>query len=637
MSNPWPRRRLEFLYRRSGLPREVPIRSAPNARIRRLPALLGGALALWVLAPLHLSGQEPRRPGPEGCPDGVISHVFVDNHSIFDLDQLDAAGALRDVYKLANALHYKTRAGFIRRELLFQEGDCYDAFLLAESERILRRYNFIARADVFGVAQSDGTKHVVVDTQDEWTTRVDFGPSFDDGFQVESLELSEENVAGRGAQASVFLRQRKERREGGGRLSLPRLFGSRTDAGISAGRTRVGTFVDQGIAYPFVGEVGRVAVRQSFHRRDELFPFVVSDPSAAYSHLLVPFLDERIELSAARRLGRPGSLTLLGMGVTRESLDFGDYPAGMEIARNNDFGNTSPAPAELAQVVQGQVNPSSTTRLDVFIGQRNLRFARVNGLDALRGDQDIRLGTDVGLTLGRSVGFLSRSDLPRADDLYGRLRVFAGHAPGTSFLFFNGALEGRQVFSGGANGDGWRDVLAAVDLYGYLRSRKTPDHTFFARASASGGWVMDTPFQLTLGGRQGVRGLHEEDFPGGRRVLFTLEDRYRLHWPAPQLFDLGITLFADAGRVWAGEVPWGVDSTWKGAVGGGLRFGFPAGTRGVVRMDLAIPLGMDNSRGPIFRVTLLEMLGLFTGFGDAQIGRSRRLTVGPDYFTTDRR
>ena len=69
----------------------------------------------------------------------------------------------------------KTRESFVRRELLFREGECFDSLRLAESGRILRSYPFIARADLFAVAQPDGSKHVVVDTQDEWTTKVDLG------------------------------------------------------------------------------------------------------------------------------------------------------------------------------------------------------------------------------------------------------------------------------------------------------------------------------------------------------------------------------------------------------------------------------------------------------------------------------
>ena len=89
--------------------------------------------------------------------------------------------------------------------------------------------------------------------------------------------------------------------------------------------------------------------------------------------------------------------------------------------------------------------------------------------------------------------------------------------------------------------------------------------------------------------------------------------------------------------MWAGDVPYGVNSAWKGTVGGGIRLGFPAGTRGLARLDLAFPVGMDNRKGPIFRVTIFELLGLMSGFGDPQLARSRRLTVGPDYFTTERR
>ena len=599
-----------------------------HALLHALP--LGVALALWLPA-APLAAQQRTTP----CPDGRVSNIFVDNHSIYDVDALDGSGLLRWFYTAANALHMKTRKSFIRSELLIHEGDCYDPLLLEESGRILRGYAFLARADVFAVDQPDGTKHVVVDTQDEWTTQVDFGVAFDSGLNVEVLDISQENLLGRGIDVNAFYRQRKERKDIGAGIQFPRLFGTRTDGAVSGGRTRAGRFVEESIAYPFVGEIGRLALRQSYRRRDELFPYVVDDPEAAgFSHVLLPNRDEREELAVAGRLGRPGSLTLLGMGFSRESLEFkGD----LEIARNSDFDNTAPAPQEVHSLLQAQTHPAATTRLDFFIGQRNLHFARVRGLDPLDGVQDIQLGTDVGLTLGRSVGVPASSGAPGANDLYTRLRFYAGFDPGTSYIFLNAAFDGRQVFSRGPNGDGWRDVIGEGDIYGYLRSRKMPDHTFFARISAAGGWSMDAPFQLTLGGRQGVRGLKEEDFPGAQRLLFTVEDRYFLHWPAPTLFDLGLTLFTDVGRMWPGDVPFGVDSGWKATMGGGLRIGFPHGSRAVARLDLAMPIGMDNTRGPIFRVTLYELLGLTVGFKDLQLQRSRRITVGPDSFTQDRR
>lgn len=617
------------------LPEET-IRVRPtSSRARRL-AICGLLLGLAAVPGAGAAGQAQRPDSAATCAEGRITNIFVDNHSIYDVDQVDDSGVLGWVYEAANALHVKTRAGFIRRELLFKVGDCYDPFLLEESGRILRGYNFLARADLFGVSQPDGSWHVVVDTQDEWTTRVDVGLSFDDGVQFEALQLSEENMVGQGVHASVFYRHRKERKDLGGRLAVPRLVG-RTDASVSGGSTRSGSFFQEQVTYPFVGEVGRFAMRQTYNRRDELFPYVVSDSGVAYSHVLLPHFDERVEISVAGRLGSPGNLTLLGLGVTRETLDFEEFPAGLEVARDSDFGNTAPAPLGEDRRVAGQVRPESTTRVNLFVGQRNLRFTRVRGLDPLAGVQDIELGTDLGLTLGRSMDVLSATGLDAADDVYARLRLYAGWDPGTSYIFANIGAEGRKVLSGGADADGWSDVIGEADLYGYVRSRRWPGHTFFARVSGAGGWSMHTPFQLTLGGRQGLRGLNEEDLPGARRVLVTVEDRYFLSWPAPSVFDLGLTGFAEAGRTWAGDVPYGVDSGWKGTVGFGLRVGFPAGTRGLVRLDLAFPLGVDDTRGPIFRVTLYELLGLMSGFEDPQLQRSRRLTVGPDSFTTDRR
>jgi hemolysin activation/secretion protein len=146
---------------------------------------------------------------------------------------------------------------------------------------------------------------------------------------------------------------------------------------------------------------------------------------------------------------------------------------------------------------------------------------------------------------------------------------------------------------------------------------------------------MDSPFQLTLGGRDAVRGFAEEHSPGGRRLLLTVEDRIFFNWPWPDLIDLGLTLFADAGRVWSGDVPYGVDSGWEAALGIGLRYSLPAGSRRGGRIDLAWPLGAPPNHGPVFRFTLLELLGIGPGVKDLQLERTRRTRTGPDFLVTE--
>ncbi len=589
-----------------------------------LPFLLAGAVAL---PPAPLSAQT--------CQQGTVSHVFIDNHSIFDTEAMDPDRPFRWAYDLANTLHMRTRADFIKKELLFWEGDCYDPFLLQESERLLRDYPFISRVDVYGIKQPDGSWHVVVDTQDEWTTKLDLGLAFRNGFGFRRIEAAEQDFLGQGILLGAFFREHDEERDIGGQVALPRTFGTRLDTRLSGGRTRIGNFVREELFYPFVGEVGRYAGRQLYLRQETLFPYSVqgtAEGAGDVTHVLLPTFEERFEITGAVRLGPPGNLTVLGMGFSNETLNFPRFPGDLEAAHAENFGTTGPADSAAADAVRPQTLHSAGTRVNLLVGQRNIHFRRYRGLDALRGVHDVALGSDVSLTMGRSLALLSAGhDQP--DDLYTRLRVFAAGG-GDHFLFTAAAsLEGRDIFSGGLAGDGWKDLLAEADLYMYWQPPAATGHTFFLRASGAGGWSTTMPYQLTLGGEEEVRGYPDRFFPGGRRLVVTAEDRIYVPWPAPDLFDLGFTLFADAGVMEAGDVPFGVNSGLQGTMGAGLRVGFPAGTRGVIRLDAAVPVGSEAGLSKtLFRISVHDLVGLFSGFEDAQLNRSRRSAVGPDFF-----
>jgi len=580
-----------------------------------------------------------RTAAQEACAMGSVSRIFVDNHAIFDPDDLSGEQPFLWAYRLANTLHMRTDESFVRSELLFEEGSCYDPALLEESERLLRLHTFISSADVFGLRQPDDSWHVVVDTKDEWTTKLNVQVSIDEGIELRGVDLAEENLLGQGVTAGVFFRERDERRDVGARFFTPRVFGTRLDARLSGGRTRIGRFVEEELFYPFVGEVGRLAARQLYIRRDDLFPYslgVLHPEEGEVTHVLLPLEEERIQVTVAARLGEPGNLTTFGLGISNETLEFPGFPENVEVVRRGDFEDREIADETLVEAIAPHTLHSSATRLNLLVGQRNVRFERRRRLDAITGIQDVAVGTDVGLTLGRSVPGLSGEE-GQPDDLYARFRFFAGAAPANVVVNGGLAVEGRQIFAGGTGGGGWRDVLAELDLLLYWQPSEGGPHTFFARLEGAGGWSLDQPFQLTLGGGAGVRGYHEADFPGGRRIVASVEDRIHLGWPLPHLVDLGLTFFADAGRVWPGSVPFGTDSGWRGSLGGGLRVGFPAGTRGVVRLDVALPIGPGAGvADAVFRVSLADLVGLAGGFADRQLERSRRITVGPDLFTAAR-
>ena len=174
------------------------------------------------------------------CPEGEISFIFVNSHPVFDTDDRDGGKESPWIYNVANKFHMETDEEFLRGELLFEVGDCYDSFRVAESERIIRRLGFIARIDISAIPQPDGSVHIVVDTQDKWTFQVTARARLDDGFEFNGLDVSEQNVAGKGIALGAYYNERRERRELGGGVQTQRFFGTRWNAHLQMGRTRVG-------------------------------------------------------------------------------------------------------------------------------------------------------------------------------------------------------------------------------------------------------------------------------------------------------------------------------------------------------------------------------------------------------------
>lgn len=594
-----------------------------NLRGTCTPALALACLAPAIHGPLlhDLEAQTPRTAITQPCADGRVSDVFVDNHSIFDPSSIPEEGLLRPAYRLANRLHVRTRESFIRDEILVREGDCLDRALLGESSRILRQFRFIAEADVYSVPQPDGSHHVVVDTRDEWTTKISVGLRLDDGLQFEGASVVEENFLGRGATVGARYIERDERREAGVLLEVPRVGGSGWDMAGSIGRTRVGTTLVQGFEHPFQGEVGRTAARQWFEQSMDLYTWRVPDGEFPYTHVVLPLESGFVELSGARRIGQPGRLFLLGGGLSREWVRT-DPLTSAEGVPEGDYSQREAIAPSAVGPLQGQLRERETTRLNLLAGVRRVNFRDRRGLDALRGVQDVPVGREVLLSLGQGLG---PSD---ARDLLVRLDLFGGFSTEAFTGQVFGALEGRRL---GGDRDGTRDILAELHTFLYHQPGGRLDQTLVLRGTLQAGWRVEAPFQLGLGGADGVRGFSEQEHPGGRRFVISAEDRILLPGPWSDLLDLGVTLFADAGRMYAADVPWGADSPLLGSVGAGVRIGFPAGSGSVIRADLAVPVGPDTSGRPIIRIHAREWLGILGNFRSPEMEQVRRSGVRGDF------
>lgn len=552
------------------------------------------------------------------CAEGVITSISLDRRSVFDPEST-SIGPLSWTYRALNLFHMRTASSFIRKELLFQEGDCLDTFLLDESARLLDLYGFLAQARISHQDDGAGGRSVLVSTQDEWSTKVDVGGTYDAGLNIERFQVTEENFLGRGIFAEFTHRERREVKRQSFGLASPRFFG-RADASLAYGRDRPGYFFDQYLRYPFVGETGSFSIRQGFNRGTRFFSYS-TDGTETFDQVLAPAYRELIELSAARRFGEPGRSVIAGVSVTRDVIDF---PRTPEVAFSSDFDDLMPWTGPLTSPLDRQLSSTATTRVGLMVGTRRFQYAEYQGLDGVRERQTVSLGFFAGLTVGRGFDLLTPSGVNGLSDTFVRSHASFGLPVGSSLLHGGVTAESRH------DDGNWQDVLADADLVAYLRNRRLPGHTLFLRASLAGGWDTSLPYQLSLGGREGIRSLVEDRYPGGRMMRFVFEDRIAFPWPAPDDADLGFTVFADVGRVWAGDVPYGVDSDWQSGVGFGLRIGLPAGTRNVWRTDMVFPVG-NTSGAPIFRVTF-ELNRLRAGFFTSDVARSRRLNLGPDHF-----
>lgn len=586
--------------------------SRPHRSSLRIP---GAALLLaCALAAAPARGQEGE------CPEGRITGIFVDNHSVFDLTDPDRNKRLDRAYRVVNWLHVPTREGVIRRELLFREGDCFDEERLRESERILRASTFIARVDIYAVPQPDGNRHVVVDTHDEWSTRVEVQVNGSGEEAFGGIRLRDVNLLGSGRMVSAFSMRLQGARVWGVAASTPQLVGTRWDMHMAAGRTPTGYLLSESIFYPFLGESGRWAARQHFTHHDRYFQYVTVGDSGVV-RILLPERRRAFDVGGLIRTGRRGSLTLLGAAVVGEWISYEEEPrfSGSE-RREGEV-----VPDSLFDPLL-RMDSVSSVRVELLAGKRKVRFVRRNGLDALRSTEDVRLGTEVEIGVGHAVPALSSDDDLSID--FGV--TAAGELGGAGLGGVRLVAEAKRDQGASPTGPKWNDVFAQLDLWGYLRPSPGSRHTLVAALAGAGGWNTTIPFQLTLGGGAGLRGYPHHVDPGGRRLVGSVELRTFLGWPAPDLLDLGAVAFVDVGRIWPGDVPFGVYSPYRTNVGLGLRGAFPPGSRSTYRLDVGLPISGEG--GVVVSLGVGQAIGMNALGESRQIARSSRRGISSSLF-----
>jgi hypothetical protein len=261
-----------------------------------------------------------------------------------------------------------------------------------------------------------------------------------------------------------------------------------------------------------------------------------------------------------------------------------------------------------------------TARLNALWGLRDVHFVRVSGFDALEGTQDLRTGIQLATLVGKGVRLLRGKEA----DWFGSTNLYAGAASQYSYTALEIAGEGRRDEDGN-----WDGILAHGRGAIYLKPFNR--QTLMTDLAWSGGWKQRIPFQLTFADRDGgLRGFRTSDVGGGRRLVARAEDRY-LIGRYKQVATVAVAGFAEAGKLWAGDSPFGVTTPIYASAGFSILAASPPQSRRTVRVDFAFPL-RGEKHGAEVRLVVTDFTRTFR-MEPRDVANSRERSVPASVFS----
>ncbi len=509
-----------------------------------------------------------------------------------------------------NSLHAVTQPAVVRALLLLKVGDPCDEFLRAESERVLRAQPFIARAHIAVHPESGGSVALVVTTQDEFTFILAARFSGKSPY-VTALTLGDGNLGGKGMSIAAGWIHTVTR-EGFGVAYIDYTFTKRPWqlqlAGGLGGVGEASLFGD--VSHPFYSDAQRSAWRGSFVNLTLLQAFQRPDTVAFDVGVTRQF---GFVGAAARVVGRPGSILLLGGAFSTEEDATGFPASGYDSTVNYDS-------------LFVRYAPRRSVRLNFIAAYRRIHFGRATRLDALNGTQDLRLGFEAAALAGHGFSGLDGS----SDDFFANGGVFIGVGAERGYGYLQALIESRRGTESGL----WTDAIASCRLRFYRRLSDV--QTLVADGELGAGWKTTRPFEIRIGQPDGgVRGYAASHDAGGQRAALKIEDRWYLGALGKKV-DIGVLAFADAGRVWAGDVPFGTTTPVKVGVGAGLLAATPVGSQRTYRVDFAVPVSPDPYAGWVVRLTVINVAQLGSTKEPPDVAFGREFVSTSSQFTYPR-
>ena len=477
---------------------------------------------------------------------------------------------LRGLARGVGLIHTTSKEGVILTFLHLEVGHICTERRRAESERILRLQPFLAAATVRAVSDSAGGVRIEVETIDEIPTV--FGMRVR-GKLPSALRFGNGNVGGQGLHLAASVERGFAYRTGvGGEVRWYRAFGRPYTLELVAERAPLRSALTLALGHAFFTDLQRTAWHMGYGDVNRYVRFLRPEDERPLSlYVRSRFSD----VGGVRRIGTGRYSAFIGGLFSFESVS----PAEQAVVVSD-----SGLVADTSVALAGPFSSYSNVRMNAVIGVRALSFMPVQGFDALRAVQDVAAGVQLGALVGRGLPRLGGLD----DDIFLSVDLYAGLGSPRSFAALRAGGEARNDRLTGE----WDSMIGSGRAAWYLKPAAA--HVLIGSVEFAGLWRARVPFQLALGDRQGgVRGYSASHVAGAVRTVASIEER----WAIGRLTRhgaLGLAIFADAGRVWAGDSPFGVDSRTKIGVGVGLLAALPPESQRLWRLDFIVPANSDS-------------------------------------------
>jgi hypothetical protein len=526
-------------------------------------------VALAAASPLLAQDARPVRANTSPSGRRIVECVGQRVDSIYITTEAPTVASLQRVpaiAAIARQVHAVTRPEIVRRYLLLERGDACSELRRAESERILRAQPFIAESAISVVANDSGGVDLEVLTTDE--TAIVFGAAVRAKSPVfSSVLFGNANIGGQGVFGAMNWRYGEGFRSAvSGRVTDNQFMGEAMVGTLEAERAERGGTWRAELMRPYYTDLQRLA----WHSQAGMSKTWVELRQPDGLRPAVMLTRNYFDIGALGRIGSPGRLTLLGASITGD-----DEVSGNRLTVGDTGVVTDVGP------VPGIYVPHRVARVNLLIGIRNLSFTRRIGLDALTAVEDVPLGVQVGGLIGHTVNALGSRD----DDTFASSDLFLGVRTRMGIGRLQMRAEARRL----QGSDIWDGLLVSSRFTNI--TQRSAWHQYMMRVDWSTTHRQRRPFQLLLGVPEaGIRGFEQSQLAGAHRVVFHFDDRYVIGRPF-NLADAGLAWFADIGRQWAGDVPFGTTTPIKGSVGISVLGAIPIRSNRIWRADLALPVG----------------------------------------------